>query len=424
MSESQRFAGSFRFASADAIARARAQLDDAARRDEKIGEVLPDAFVWRHDSVDVSWEGSISAAFYESMELLLPAIARLAESGDVLCSFGSEEERVDERVSAPTGVMRRVPVRRKKEKTPEDDGKAGPNAALSREILGDGRPFVMAVSGDHDAIATRFLDAIPGTPHEMSVDYKTVKKIPRNFRARVATAKKEWSLRFGDNGWGINQARGVVTLWVPRRPTVESVLALLAELPFELASFASVHPWMENGETYLGTGFADGHCKHGWACAFRGAGHNRLVSRRWLDHGPWTLIRAPGDLSFVLFHDLAVDAQTALARAKPGHLRMGLSPEGGFLQTDYLFQHALEGVADATSGEYRIDARGRDVTQREMRDASAASKLGRLPARVTFVFDDEARAREHLPLLWLHEHGCLLVAHGSERRLDEGYSGP
>jgi hypothetical protein len=317
-------------------------------------------------------------------------------------------------------------VRRKKvlDEEPEEKQTATADCApATHEILAEGRPFTMALAGDSDAIAARFLDVIPGAPDEMSVDYKPVAKIPRDVRARVAKAKKEWSLRFGRNGWGISRSAEVVTVRVPRRPGVEGVISLLADVPFEIASFASLHPWAEdNGDRYFAGSFGDLHCMHGWACAFRGRGHDRLVSRRWLDHGPWTLIRADGDLSFVLFHELDLDPAASLARARPAHRRMGISDEGGFIQSDYVFTQSLDGVVDQATGEYRIDAFGRDISQRLMRDASAAKTLGRLPNRVTFVFDNEERAYRNLPLLWLHEHGCLLVANGRERRLDAAYS--
>ena len=36
-------------------------------------------------------------------------------------------------------------------------------------------------------------------------------------------------------------------------------------------------------EDYEKTSFGEGHLPHGWASAFKGKGHDRLVSRRWLE---------------------------------------------------------------------------------------------------------------------------------------------
>ena len=89
--------------------------------------------------------------------------------------------------------------------------------------------------------------------------------------------------------------------------TIVEGLAWIEALPFEVCSIGSIYPdeWIKLD----GIGFGNMHSSHGWACAFRGKGHDRLVSRRWLDFGPWRVIRRPGDLTLVQFHDLDVDAE-------------------------------------------------------------------------------------------------------------------
>jgi len=73
--------------------------------------------------------------------------------------------------------------------------------------------------------------------------------------------------------------------------------------------------------------------QHGWGCMFRGPGHDRLVSRRWLEFGPWRVIRRPNDTTFIQFHDLTItDPAEAYAQAAPGHQRMGIDQIGGFIQ--------------------------------------------------------------------------------------------
>ena len=132
---------------------------------------------------------------------------------------------------------------------------------------------------------------------------------------------------------------GMVKASFTLKPTsAPEALALLDTIDFQLAVFAELYPeW--NEQEYAGTGFGDGHYAHGWACAFRGAGHERLVSRRWLDHGPWLVHRGKNDTTLVQFHDLAADARTALAQAAPGHQRMGFSDTGGFLHHPHTYHH-------------------------------------------------------------------------------------
>jgi hypothetical protein len=131
----------------------------------------------------------------------------------------------------------------------------------------------------------------------------------------------------------------------PRR-----VCDLLGEVPFTVCSAATIHPeWTGGtlGEEYLAPSFGDMHWRLGWGCLFRGDGHQRLVSRRWLDHGPWQVLRGSGDTSLVLFHDLAADPSTALKQARPGHERMGISPVGGYLQTHFYYSQDLNGLYHA-----------------------------------------------------------------------------
>jgi hypothetical protein len=207
----------------------------------------------------------------------------------------------------------------------------------------------------------------------------------------------------------------------------QAVLTLLAGLPFTVASFCAIHPEWDAGEPpYSAPSFADLHFPHGWACAFRGEGHSRLVSRRWLDFGPWRVLRGAGDTTLVQFHDLGADAVTALAQAKPGHERMGISDTGGFIPPGHLRTHELRGLHDAKEGVLRIIVHGRDVSQEEMLDACSTRLEAELdgqpaPRRVAYVFMEPSRARAHLHELWLRELECWTVDLGREVRLDRDY---
>ena len=208
---------------------------------------------------------------------------------------------------------------------------------------------------------------------------------------------------------------------------VPRVLALLAEVPFEVASFRSLHESWYRGEGYDGWGFGDLHYTHGWACAFRGAGHDRLVSRRWLEHGPWQLHRGADDVSLVQFHELDADAGTALAQARPGHERMGISDVGGYVAPDHELAHDLDGLYLAERRQLRIVVHGREVSQREMLDACAARRAQALGPEqplesIAYVFMQEAAARAQLHELWLRELECWTIVDGREVRLDADHA--
>lgn len=213
---------------------------------------------------------------------------------------------------------------------------------------------------------------------------------------------------------------------VPRDP--EAAWSLIGGLPFELASFASIYEdWSkEDGEHYLSPGFGGMHFPLGWGCAFKGKGHDRLVSRRWLDYGPWRLVRGPDETSLVQFHDLRAGPATALAQARPGHDRMGITDTGGFLQDPYFPTHRIKGLYDSAECQLKVFVHGRHVTQLEMLDACAVRHYQGLgPSQplksVAYVFAEEQRAREHLHELWLRDLQCWTFINALEKRIDTDY---
>lgn len=210
--------------------------------------------------------------------------------------------------------------------------------------------------------------------------------------------------------------------------TPDEVIPLLASLPVELAVGGWIHAdeWIDLD--YLGRSFSHGHVGHGWCCAFKGAGHDQLVSRRWLEYGPWKLTRGPGDLSFVQFHDLDAGAEQALNQAAPGHERMGISDTGGFIHREHRAEEDVGGLYVAGDRSLRVVIpAGEGVSQRQMLDACYARKVGgddpaRPIERVIYVFMNEADARAHLHELWLRELGCWAIVDGQEVALDDGYA--
>ncbi len=218
---------------------------------------------------------------------------------------------------------------------------------------------------------------------------------------------------------------GLVAGRFPFEPDIDRALTMLESAPFDVASFGTLRePWPES---YRAPSFGQNHFPHGWGCAFKGAGRDRLVSRRWLDFGPWVLGHGKGDLSLVQFHALDAPVKKALAQAKPGHHTMGISEEGGFLQKRYVFHTSLSGLYDQASETLRIVCLGRKVEPVEMLDARAAVKQGALTAtqplkRIAYVFTKPDEARAHLHELWLRELECWTVIDGVEQRLDTSYA--
>jgi hypothetical protein len=213
--------------------------------------------------------------------------------------------------------------------------------------------------------------------------------------------------------------------------TLDEAFSIVEPLPFEICGVGAVFfdEWIQ--ADYERWSFSRRHIDHGWACAFRGAGHDRLVSRRWLDFGPWRVIRRHNDTTFIQFHDLAItDPAEAYEVAKVGHERMGCSETGGFIQQiqDWM-------LADVR-GLYTVGERlleivvppGDAVSQSRMLNACTLRLHHRLTRaaqepieRIAYIFLDEADARAHLHELWLRELECWLVDGNGKHRLDLDY---
>jgi hypothetical protein len=215
--------------------------------------------------------------------------------------------------------------------------------------------------------------------------------------------------------------------------TPEQLADLLAEVPFELAAMPTLHPIWTAGAPhtrYNPPGFGDLHFQHGWAAALRGRGHDRLVSRRWLDYGPWRTLRAAHDTTLVQFHDLAASSADALLQAKPGHVLLGTaSDKSGYIGPDYAFSPEASATYSPQDRALKLILAGREPTPRELRDAAASRYLQSLGpdspvAEVRFVFVDEELARRSLPALWLYGHRCFLAGPHEERSLDADYTPP
>lgn len=286
------------------------------------------------------------------------------------------------------------------------------------------------------AIGRALLDAGltgPGTPTGLSIDGRARKPTEDWLETATAACRNYVMARWGKDGWLRVDRDRLVKISRPGYDLApRKLLNLLSSIPFTVGSTPSLHPEWTNGalgEEYLAPSFAELHWGHGWACFFRGAGHDHLVSRRWPDFGPWRVLRGANDTTLVQFHDLEADARTALTQAKPGHERMGISDIGGYIQTRYQYAYELRGLYYAEQRKMHIVAHGREVTQREMLDACATRRYQALGAdqpldNVVYVFVEEGPARAHLHELWLRGLECRTFIEGREVRLDADYRPP
>jgi hypothetical protein len=200
----------------------------------------------------------------------------------------------------------------------------------------------------------------------------------------------------------------------------EQVCAFLEALPFTLCTIGDVglhSVAADNPKSFFG------HPAMGWGCAFRGKGHDVLVSRRWLEYGPWQLIRRPNDLSIVLFHDLDADFETAKKQAGPGHVRMASWSDGGYMRGQ---QAALNGLYKAKEHMFQVIVNpGQELNQKDLTNACAARAARQTGEerieRLAYMFMDEQDARPNLHELWLREIEVWYVDGTGKHRLDDEY---
>lgn len=189
------------------------------------------------------------------------------------------------------------------------------------------------------------------------------------------------------------------------------LLSFLEELPF---AYGSVR-----GGAETGPGFGAGHFLFGSMCAFKGGGHEAMVSRRWLEFGPWRLLRGRNDLSFVQFHDLQAGEATAIEQAGPGHRWMAR----GFFGLSTSWDNLKGQYEPNTETLIRVIA-GRIVGEEEMFEAAlikARQPLVKRVRQVAYVFIDEKEARAHVHQLWLRGLEVRTFIGGREIRIDEDY---
>ena len=214
--------------------------------------------------------------------------------------------------------------------------------------------------------------------------------------------------------------------------SAENIIKMLAPLPWTVANFYQITReggWRE----YRAPRFGNGHGGLGWACAFKGSGHDRLVSRRWLDYHTWYLIRdEKHDVSFVQFHEIDADPAIALEQAMGGHRAMGK----GFINKTHpfsnhpekiYFEKELRGIYFDSTGELHVVIpAGVPVTLEQMNDYCAAKYYSYFEQgtvkKLAFVFIEGKEAEPYLHDLWLRDIECLGIDPTGERyKVDENY---
>ena len=212
--------------------------------------------------------------------------------------------------------------------------------------------------------------------------------------------------------------------------TPSSVLELLAPISFTVAA-SMTHKadwWTEHKRER--NSFSHGHFAHGWMAAFSGEdGHARTGSRRWLDHGPWRLLRdEEHDVTLVQLYDLDADEENAWSQCKPAQDRLGLSLQGGMISRRARFEHVKPSSYDRATRTSIIVVNDREPGLHEIHDAAAIKLLqpyeGLQVDQVAFVFLQEDVARTWLRELWLRGLECRAIVGGREVVLTDGYEPP
>ncbi len=216
--------------------------------------------------------------------------------------------------------------------------------------------------------------------------------------------------------------------------SIEDVIHIAESLPFELAIISSPHEEVWRQHDYDRWGVGRSAIDHGLACIFRGAGHDRLASRRWLDFGPWRVIRRPNDTTVIQFHDLGLtDPAAAYEQAKLGHQLLGNSPLSGHINYHYahVLQHAKAGlyVEETKTRHVVIPPRG-ELSPGDLLCETALRLHHRLTPglpqpieTIAYTFFNPEEAEPHLHQLWLREIECWVIGRddGKRHRLDLDY---
>jgi hypothetical protein len=246
-------------------------------------------------------------------------------------------------------------------------------------------------------------------------------------------AKSSASAHFAADRFISIDPANVVKAQAPWDVDVSALGGMLSRLPCALAAVRGIYPeWDQDPDLKPPLkSFGNMHFGYGTFAAFKGEGHDRLVSRRWVDHGgPWLAHHFDADVSLLQLHDLAADARTANAQLRRAQERLGPSDTGGLIQPNFKrkLQLNLQHSERDRRASIVVDPK-REVTPREMLEAatlrgSSAAGADRHIDSVAFVYIDEPAARRDLHELWLHGLECWTYINGRETRIDDTYDPP
>jgi hypothetical protein len=298
-----------------------------------------------------------------------------------------------------------------------------------------GNSLIASLEGsDQRHLFTEAFEAFFATknyPDSVWLDQEEVKQRSKAPSELLRDAKRSLAVswgEFGEDGVLSFDDDGALSIKLAgQQIDVLGVLNQIKDLDWQVSAFASLYgtAWKKQF-SYLAPSFANLHASLGWACAFKGEGHKRVVSRRFLEHGPWRTIRdEEHDITLIQFHDLEADAKTALDQARNGHDLMGDPYTGGFIQKNYAVNNPdFSGLYSADEKMLRFIIADREITKAEMLDACAIrlyQLLGKdQPVeRVGFVFAFGSEyAKPYLSDLWLRELEVWAIDKGVEHRLD------
>ncbi len=244
----------------------------------------------------------------------------------------------------------------------------------------------------------------------------------------IALSKEEIFIYFGEDTY-IQLIKKYIVYFGIRNFNIstQNILPLIQDIPFEIAVIGSLYTeWANPQIMYLSPGFSCSHLFHGWACTFKGDGHDRLVSRQWLEHGPWRTTYFENDITFIEFHQLGLSSDEALNQCRQGHQIMGISDSGGFIQSDYVYEYRDFGIYVPETQVLKVVVFGEEIPDRKLLDSAALLKLQGLGEKyplvaIHYVFIEEEQAQKYLHKLWLYGLDCRALIDGIEISLAENY---
>jgi len=189
----------------------------------------------------------------------------------------------------------------------------------------------------------------------------------------------------------------------------------LETMPYDVATIGDIDLEADTPSKWF-----PGHFELGWGVAFRGKGHDIMMSRRWIERGPWTVIKRPGDLTILQVHSLTDTRSEMESRIRRASRALYWRTGGEITRTPV----PVRGLYTAETRTFEIVVAPDIVVDVEqMNSARALIGKGSEPIdRVAFVFIDRADAERQLHALWLRDLECWFVDDAGRHRLDDRYT--